>query len=69
MNGESTRTKVSDEWFEKRLKDVRSIKKPKSETEELEDEKARKINVEKLENKKPKKILQRGQTLIIIIKL
>ena len=55
MNGESTRTKVSDEWFEKRLKDVRSIKKPKSETEELEDEKARKINEEKLENKKPKK--------------
>lgn len=38
MNGESTRTPVSDEWFEKRLADVEAIKKPKSETEKLKDE-------------------------------
>lgn len=63
MNGESTRTKVSDKWFEKRLKDVESIKKPKSQTEELEDEiktlKKEKEDllkrIAKLENKKPKK--------------
>lgn len=63
MNGESTRTKVSDEWFEKRLQDVESIKNPKSETEELKDEiKALKEEKEdllkriaELENKKPKK--------------
>ena len=63
MNGESTRTKVSDEWFEKRLNDVESIKNPKCETEELKDEiKALKKEKEdllkhiaELENKKPKK--------------
>lgn len=63
MNGESTRTKVSDEWFEKRLQDVESINSPKSETEELKDE-IKSLKKEKedllkriaeLENKKPKK--------------
>jgi len=63
MNGESTRTKVSDEWFEKRLKDVESIKGSKSRTKELEDE-IKTLKKEKeellkriaeLENKKPKK--------------
>lgn len=39
MNGESTRTKVSDEWFEKRLSDVQDFNKTHSE----------------FENKKPKK--------------
>lgn len=33
MNGESTRTKVSDEWFEKRLADVQDINKTHSESE------------------------------------
>ena len=62
MNGESTRTKVSDGWFEKRLKDVESIKKPNSETEELKDEikNLKKENesllkrIAELENKKSK---------------
>lgn len=31
MNGESAQTKVSDEWFEKRLHDVELIKKPEKE--------------------------------------
>ena len=39
MNGESTRTKVSDEWFEKRLSDVQDFNKTHYE----------------FENKKPKK--------------
>lgn len=38
MAGESTQTKVSDDWFEKRLKDVESIEKPKSENDELKNE-------------------------------
>lgn len=35
MNGESARTKISDEWFEKRLHDVESIKNPKSEKKDV----------------------------------
>ena len=63
MNGESTRTKVSDEWFEKRLNDIENIENPKSKTEKLEDEiitlKKEKEELLKriaeLENKNPKK--------------
>ena len=43
MNGESSRTKVSDEWFEKRLADIQNIDK----TAELENKKT--------EKEKPKK--------------
>lgn len=63
MNGESTRTKVSDEWFEKRLNDVESIKNPKSKSKERHHEidafKKEKEQLtkrmEELENKKSNK--------------
>ncbi len=35
MDGESARTKISDEWFKKRLRDLENIKNPKSENEEV----------------------------------
>ncbi|SDA57174.1 tetratricopeptide repeat protein [Methanobrevibacter millerae] len=60
MNGESARTKVSDEWFEKRLKDVEKIINPNSSNKELneiktlkEENKYLSKRISELEDKKP----------------
>ncbi|WP_296892821.1 lipopolysaccharide assembly protein LapB [uncultured Methanobrevibacter sp.] len=42
MNGESARTKVSDEWFEKRLQNVEAIEKPKTGQLKKENKKSQK---------------------------